>query len=71
MTHAESATQIEYTFALKDGEVMQPQGDYNSTLFAVQFKTNNEVHSATNDTFILNATTLGGQAVVVQGSIDS
>jgi endoglucanase len=70
-THAESDTQIEYTFALKDGEVMQPQSDYNSTLFAVQFKTNNEVHSAKKDTFILNGTTTDGQAIVLQGNIDA
>jgi len=72
LTHAETSTEIAYTFALKSGEVMQPINDYNSNLFAVQFKTNNEVHSAKNDTFVLNGTTTtDGQAVVLLGSIVS
>jgi hypothetical protein len=72
VTHAETDTEIAYTFALKSGDVMQPINDYNSNLFAVQFKTNNEVHDAKNDSFVLNGTTTtDGQAVVLVGSIVS
>lgn len=70
-THAETATEIAYTFSSKSGATLQPQSDYNSTLFAVQFKTNNEVHDAKNDTFLLNGTTADGHTVVLEGSIVS
>lgn len=72
VTHAETPTEIAYTFALKSGQVMQPISDYNSNLFAVQFKTNNETHDAKNDTFVLNGTTTtDGQPVVLVGNIVS
>jgi hypothetical protein len=71
LTHAETATEIAYTFALKTDAVLQPQSNYNSSLFAVQFKTNNEVHDAKNDTFVLNGTTADGHNVVLEGYIVS
>ncbi|QBD83602.1 hypothetical protein EPA93_26970 [Ktedonosporobacter rubrisoli] len=72
ITHVDTPTDITYTFALKSGEVLQPLDFYQANQFAALFRTSNETHDATNDTFVLNGTTdTDGQAVVLTGNIVS